>query len=520
MFGSSNWGGRFNYTYRDGNDYVDGSGRAIPSSYRSQEMLASLGRDWGNDSIEISVLRLDQTDVIFPGYVFDLDYLVTDGYDVTHTRREAGMWDFVETNVWYNRTRFNGNAQNPRKRAFFPVLDLLNYTGTTDVDSMSTGYRQSYILGGGSNDTYQFSIGHDLRFIKQELNEISSGVSLGLPFPFVNRNSPIPESFQVNPGLFIEYQEEIGDRLLGKLGGRIDYAATDITDDPAKLAAVGLDFIPASYQEIVGTNRFDRDFTMLSAFGTLQRQISDETTGTLGIGFAERPPTLTELYAAQSFMLLVQNGLNNVTGDPTLQNEKLLQVDLGWEYRTDEIRNGWRAFHAWGFDYITFENTGIQQVPPVGDVGQVNLRYVNTDLATLTGLESFGEIYSDRPITPFYTLRFVDGRDRTRNGNFATAKVQLDSRAGRFRACRGASSAACWVAARNHYRGFRRSTLDLDYGFTTHRKPNAGKSNSRGGWSRDKIKSLKASLKRQPPDSRLGICERAIDQASTRICFS
>ncbi len=66
MFGSSNWGGRFNYTYRDGNDYVDGSGRAIPSSYRSQEMLASLGRDWGNDSIEISVLRLDQTDVIFP----------------------------------------------------------------------------------------------------------------------------------------------------------------------------------------------------------------------------------------------------------------------------------------------------------------------------------------------------------------------------------------------------------------------------------------------------------------------
>ena len=44
-----------------------------------------------------------------------------------------------------------------------------------------------------------------------------------------------------------------------------------------------------------------------------------------------------------------------------------------------------RGFHAWGRDYITYENTRVTNVPPAGEVGQVSLRYVNTDLATLLG---------------------------------------------------------------------------------------------------------------------------------------
>ncbi len=59
-------------------------------------------------------------------------------------------------------------------------------------------------------------------------------------------------------------------------------------------------------------------------------------------------------------------------------------------------------------------------VPPNGDVGQVSLRYVNTDLATILGGEWFGELLPNSPVTPFANLRVVDGRDRTRNGNFAT----------------------------------------------------------------------------------------------------
>jgi len=422
LVGSSDWGARFNYAARSGDDYRAGGGgsQTIPSSYNSQEMTLALGRDWKNDSIEINVLRLDQTNVIFPGYVFDLDNLVTDGYEVTHRHRSGSVWDEVSTDAWYNRTSFSGNAQNQRKRNFFPLLNLIGYVGFTDVDSMSTGYRQSYGLGNLEEDGFRLTVGHDLRYVKQELNEVSSGTTLGLPIPFANRNSPIPKSFMANPGLFVDYQEDVTERIGFRAGVRADYANSNIVDTPDKLQGIGLGVLPASYRNIVGTDQYDRDFALVSGFMTLRRDWTTELSTTVSGGYAERAPTLTELYAAQPFMLMLQNGLNNVTGDPSLQKERLFQIDVGGEFSTGLVKTGVRGFHAWGLDYITYENTRVTSVPPAGEVGQVSLRYVNTDLATLLGAECFGELLPESPVTPFATMRVVDGRDRTRNGRFAT----------------------------------------------------------------------------------------------------
>ncbi len=173
---------------------------------------------------------------------------------------------------------------------------------------MSTGYRQAYSWG-TQRDAYRLSIGHDLRFVKQELSEVSNGVSLGLPIPFVNRNSPIPRSYSVNPGIFLEYEEEFLEDWTYRSGARFDYIETDIVEDAANLAQVGLQTIPASYAEIVGTNQFNRDFQNFSAFSSLDYKFNRELTQTLSLGYAERSPNLTELYAAQPFMLLLQNGL-------------------------------------------------------------------------------------------------------------------------------------------------------------------------------------------------------------------
>ena len=74
-----------------------------------------------------------------------------------------------------------------------------------------------------------------------------------------------------------------------------------------------------------------------------------------------------------------------------------------------------------GLDYITFENTRVNYIPPVGDPGQVSLRYVNTELATILGGEWYGELFPKNTLTPFANVRIVDGRERTRNGRFATS---------------------------------------------------------------------------------------------------
>jgi outer membrane receptor protein involved in Fe transport len=129
---------------------------------------------------------------------------------------------------------------------------------------------------------------------------------------------------------------------------------------------------------------------------------------------------LTELYVAQSFMFLLQNGLNTVTGDPRLAPEKLWQIDLTLSQESDRWRGTARGFHAWVNDYITFENIGIVRAPPFGQVEQVNLKYVNTQLATFSGAELLGEYRLADMLTPFANLQYVRAQDQTRNGEFAT----------------------------------------------------------------------------------------------------
>ncbi len=95
------------------------------------------GEDLGDGrSIEFSALRLDQTDVEFPGYVFDIDFLVTDGYSVRYIDQHASFGDQQELDVWYNRTRLEGNSNSPAKLRLFPFLSPIAaaYRGTTDVD--------------------------------------------------------------------------------------------------------------------------------------------------------------------------------------------------------------------------------------------------------------------------------------------------------------------------------------------------------------------------------------------------
>ncbi len=447
LAGDDSWGVRGTFTYRKGSDYQSGDGTDFAASYGWRQWYVAYGEDFGDGrSIEFNFLRLDQSDVEFPGYVFDIDDLATDGLSLTFHDDHSQIADRTASELWYNRTRFVGNAQNPAKRKQFPILGELDYQATTDVDSLSTGFRQG--LTWESRDQYSLSMGGDLRFIQQELNEIADGLTLSLD-PFDNRNSPIPESFSLNPGLFLEYQESVTDYTDLKFGARLDLLQTDVISDQLASTPVGNEaFTSATFQQIVGTDDYENTFFLLSSHAGLSHELSENSTGGLKLGYAERAPTLTDLYAAQPFLLLLQNGLNNVTGDPQLEKEKMFQFDISLDYKNSMVNTGIRGFHAWVFDYVTYENIGVVRQNPLAPVSQVNLRSVNTDLATLSGFEAFGELFSTTRVTPFATMRYVDGRDRTRSGEFATrpgdsgietAKVAGLSR-GNFSGISGASA--------------------------------------------------------------------------------
>ncbi len=413
-----NWGARVGYGQRTGTDYKSGNGQQIPSSYKSRDLDVAVGMDFSDDkNLEVIYLHQDQTDVELAGQAFDLDSLLTNGVEATWTDRGIAWADRLVLETWYNETRLKGNAQSPAKRQTFPFLDVIRYRGVTNVDSVSTGSSAKSVW---ELDTdRELTVGADMRVVRQGLDEISSG-RFGFSI-FTNANSPIPRSVSVNPGLLAELRDTSIEGLTLTTGVRADVVSTEVLDDAARLQKVGTG--SSSYTGILGTSDLDQSFGLWSTYLTAAYELDENWTLTGGVGHGQRPPSLTELYAAESFMFLLQNGLNTVTGDPRLNPERRTQIDLGLAYDDDRFRAGVTGFHAWVNDRITFEAMSVRRGPPFGNIEQVNLRYVNTDLAALYGFEANAE-YDVAPwISVFTTMNYVEGTDLTRNGNYATQQA-------------------------------------------------------------------------------------------------
>ncbi len=413
--GGRDWGFRLGYGHRVGNDYTTGAGTEVPSSYNSANIDAAVGYDISDSSyIEINYLRLRQKDVEFPGYALDIDDLTTDGYDIRYVVEDQPHYDRLTFDVWHNQTQFDASAQRSGKRKQFPFFDFIRLTARSNVDSVSSGY--SLAATWGDTDSGQLTVGTDLRVVQQQLNEFAMG---RIGFLVFGGNSPIPKSFSANPGLFASLTRPVNDDLNVTVGARLDYQASEVTDDPARLTALGLGVPQSSLDEILGTNQYDQDRVAPMVFVRGDYALNDCWTLDAGAAYAQRPPSLTEFYAAQPFLFVLQNGVNTVTGDPQLNSEQRLQFDLGLQYKSDDWRAGIRGFHAWMFDYITYENLRTLG----GLIEQVSLKYVNTELATLTGTEMYLEADWNDWTTPFATLSYVQATDQTRNGNFATLRA-------------------------------------------------------------------------------------------------
>ena len=172
----------------------------------------------------------------------------------------------------------------------------------------------------------------------------------------------------MNPGLFLEYATPLDNAWRVTAGARVDYASAEVIADPSELASLGTRSTadnPISLADILGTGDMDPDFLLGAAYVTGQYSINDCWTAEAAVGYAERPPVLTELYAAQTFMFVLQNGVNTVTGDPRLNKERLCQIDVGLQLDNGWLRGRIGGFYGWAWDYITFENLGIVRSPPV-----------------------------------------------------------------------------------------------------------------------------------------------------------
>ena len=431
--GGSDWGFRVGYGQRVGNDYSTGSEAfdvqgTLPSSYNWRDFDFALGYNFSPDSqLEFKYLREVQSDVEFPGLVFDINTLVANGYELKYSLKDQPEFDLWTVEGWYNRTSFTGDTRRAGKHVQIPTLREIYSMGpadylTTDVDGMSSGYRTKVMWGAA--DESQLTVGTDLIRIGQQLNDLAPSYVLAPPLPpfvYPARNYPIPRSHSTDLGLFAEYTQPCASGWTVHTGTRLDVVMTDARNNVPGMGNVVGPFPPVLDEQSLAEMKqsgLDQQFFPVSLFALAEYQVNNAWTVTGGAGYAVRPPTLTELYSVGPYIGSLQPGLTYVEGDPQLDPERRLQVDAGVRMDYGATRARLNAFYAWVFDYITYDDVGEQyQFPfaayrPSQDLQHV--AFVNTELATLTGFELTADRDFGSWLTGFAVMSYVEGWDHDR----------------------------------------------------------------------------------------------------------
>jgi hypothetical protein len=122
--------------------------------------------------LEFSYLRMDETNVGYPSLVYDVNALLTDGYELRYSDWGGSAYDLLTIEGWYNRTAFTGDTSRPGKNRQIPSLRpdfglAPDQYLVTDVDGMSAGYRAAVTWG--QADCPQWTVGTDLIRLGQQL---------------------------------------------------------------------------------------------------------------------------------------------------------------------------------------------------------------------------------------------------------------------------------------------------------------------------------------------------------------
>lgn len=401
--GSDHWGYRVSYGHRTGNDYETGAGTSIPASYNSRDINVALGFDPSHDQrVEFNYLRLDQTGVEYPGLVFDTRYLVTDGYELKYFNQAPQFADYHFAEVWFNRTRFEGDTFGEAKNRQIPSLKYFLYspsgmdgTGVTDGDGSSLGYRNELVFGERGYDHLAF--GTDMIYLRQGINDRED------QYDPTDNNFPLLPSDSMDLGFYLERVRQVGANTQINAGARIDTISTTAQRDIDGFTDYYFDDDP-----------LDQTFTTWMTYITSETQLNEHWRGNLGLGLGQRPPTLTEMYTHATFIGTLQKGLTFLTGDPELSPETLKQVDIGLSGDYDRLQLGANYFHAWIEDFITYDSysaySGAEGLP--GGAG-----FVNTDRAVMQGVEAYGRYQWLPSVDLFGGLSYVEGEDRTRDSS-------------------------------------------------------------------------------------------------------
>jgi outer membrane receptor protein involved in Fe transport len=262
--GGPDWGVRAGYDHRTGNDYRDATNIPMPSSYNSRSVDFALGLDQSPDShVDFFLLRLDQTNLEFPGQIFDINALITDGYELNYVLDNQPYFDRFAFETWYNRTVFSGNAQRQGTREEIPQLNNpLAFIGFTNADMMSTGYTLAFTWG-------QLSLPQNNAVTPDSATAESPGTAVpGNAASSATRTARTDSQQGIGP--LTGTRNAIGQRG-GLLANQLSFARLPVTG-PFLTMGSDLRFLDGELNEIDSFNRLVQDGNRVIFAGRIENQ--------------------------------------------------------------------------------------------------------------------------------------------------------------------------------------------------------------------------------------------------------
>ncbi|MBN1591025.1 MAG: TonB-dependent receptor [Pirellulales bacterium] len=442
LSGGKDWGARFSYGLRTGNDYLTGGGDPfrVPSSYQKWDGLFAVSADLSSISrLEFDYIRCEMDNVELPGVVYDLNNSTNNQFNVKYIVQQdpKGPKDLV-IQSWFQHTGYSGDASRTSKQEslydqFFALPSSLDgYAVNTQGYGFSDSMGARLLRTLGERDSIQWTFGVDWRRYKQYYHEVNLDNTGEIIFGGGDVYG-IPHSRMDDFGLLTDLFLPLSDTASINVGGRLDYYNTWLNrNDPVITQFRDPD--EAYYAP--GLNEPNAWLGM--AYITGKNKLSEETTFNTGTAFAMRMPDLTELYSDDPYIPLIRFGNSYCSGLSTLRPEKNLQFDVGITTVKERVSYGARGFYALIWDYvmpvpgfIDFSPPGFIAAPRVlgrdfgyftpeyrydlvtgnvnADTNQAGYQYVNVDLAMLGGGDLFAEVQCRDWLSVYGSMAYVCG---------------------------------------------------------------------------------------------------------------
>lgn len=318
------------FTYRDADNYKAGykpgqSSKVKFSQFTKYNISAITGYKINdNHEIAASVIFDKATDVGYPGLPMDVSlaqaFIASLQYQYKNLSKHINLW---ETKVYFNTIT---HVMDDSKRPEVPIrMDMPGWSKTQGFYSKMTGnYADHYFkatLSGYRNNS--------LAEMTMYPNDPNEPEMFMLTWPDVNT---------LYGGINLEDNIYFSPHLSLLLQGGLGIHYNEI------ISEMGLNSLQLFYSDLSSTNT-----RILKNIASKISYHHHNFLHQFGIGYGERAPSVSEGYG---FYLLNINDNYDYIGNPTMENEKSLNLNVSSEYGKDEFSATAKVNYFYIMDYI------------------------------------------------------------------------------------------------------------------------------------------------------------------------